>query len=124
MAGTAIFGGPEWREKLLGSYIWNAIKRFSSMEGNEKVGSLTIMSHRPPKGVRPPQLEGKRSGRPKGARNWASAWRDCLWGYRNAENEDAQPPTVGAELWRAFAAKYTWEVYDFLNEHGVIESED
>ena len=31
------------------------------------------MSYQPPKGVRPPQLEGKRTGRPKGSRNLAAA---------------------------------------------------
>jgi hypothetical protein len=78
------------------------------------------MSHRPPKGVRPPQLEGKRTGRPRGSRNWASAWKDCLWGHHHADDDNAQPPTAGAALWQAFAAENHLEVYYFLSDHGVI----
>jgi hypothetical protein len=78
------------------------------------------MSFKPPKGVRPPQLEGKRTGRPKGARNWSRAWKDCIWGYENAEDEDAIPPTGGAALWQAFAASDPWAVYEWLEANGVI----
>lgn len=78
------------------------------------------MSYRPPKGVRPPHLEGKRIGRPKGSRNWSKGWKDCMWGYLNAEDQDAVPPTAGAALWQAFAATYPWEVHDFLKAHGAI----
>ena len=78
------------------------------------------MRYRPPRGVPPPQLEGKRTGRPKGTRDWASAWRDCLWGYENAKNYDAVPPTPGAGLWQAFAFENPWEVFDFLKVRGVI----
>ena len=78
------------------------------------------MAYRPPKNVRPAQLEGKRSGRPRGSRNWSKAWKDCLWGYQHADDEDAIPPTAGAALWQAFAAKYVWEVHDYLLAHRVI----
>jgi hypothetical protein len=80
------------------------------------------MAYRPPKNVRPPQLEGKRSGRPKGSRNWSRAWRDCLWGYLHAEDQRAVPPTAGAAMWQAFAAKYLWQVHDYLAAHGVIHA--
>ena len=62
------------------------------------------MPYRPPKGVRPPQLEGKRTGRPRGSKNLAGAWRDVLWGYQNAGNEDAEPPSGAARLWQAGAS--------------------
>lgn len=79
------------------------------------------MGHRPPKGVRPPQFEGKRTGRPKGSRNWARGWRDMLWGYEHAEDEDAVPPTAGAAIWQAFAADNLWAVRDWLELQGVLE---
>ena len=78
------------------------------------------MAFRPPKGVRPPQLEGKRTGRPKGSRNWRKGWDDLFWGYLNAENRTAMPPTAGAALWQAFAASFPFEVHDFLKEHGAF----
>jgi hypothetical protein len=78
------------------------------------------MPYSPPKGVRPPQLEGKRTGRPKGSKNWASAWEDCYWGYYHANEPDAEPPTAGAALWQAFASEHFWEVSDFLESHDVI----
>ncbi len=62
---------------------------------------------RPQKGVRPPQFEGKRTGRPKGSRNLASALREMLWGYEHW-NDDAAPPSGGAALWRKFA-RMSWE---------------
>jgi len=78
------------------------------------------MPFSPPKGVRPPWLEGKRTGRPKGSRNWQSAWDDCWWGYIHAKKPDAQPPTAGAALWHALAIENFWAVRDFLESHGVI----
>jgi hypothetical protein len=78
------------------------------------------MAFFPPKGQRPPQLEGKRTGRPPGARNWSSAWKDCLWGYQHANDRTAKPPTAGAALWQAYAAVNYWQVHDWLKEHRVI----
>ncbi len=78
------------------------------------------MGYKPPKGVRPAHLEGKRTGRPKGSRKWASAWRDILWGYQHAEDYGALPPTPGAALWQAYAADHLWEVHDWLEAQGVI----
>ena len=77
------------------------------------------MAYRPPKGVRPPQLEGKRTGRPKRSRNWRKGWKDCVWGYLHSE-DGAAPPTAGAALWQAFAATYPWQVHDWLEAHGMI----
>jgi hypothetical protein len=53
------------------------------------------MAFSPPKGVRPPQFEGKRTGRPKGSLKWSA-------------------------LWQAFAAVHYWEVHDWLEVNGVI----
>jgi hypothetical protein len=50
------------------------------------------MAYRPPKGVRPPQLEGRRGGRPKGSRNLAPAWRDARWGYEHRREDLVNPP--------------------------------
>ena len=78
------------------------------------------MPFRPPKGVRPPQLEGKRSGRPRGSRNLASAFRDALWGYEHRYDQRGAPPTAGAHLWRRFASWYPDLVEEFLQQHGLI----
>jgi hypothetical protein len=78
------------------------------------------MGYRPPKGVRPPQLENKRTGRRKNAEKWERAWEDCEWGYRHAHDPDAVPPTPGAALWQAFAKSYIWQVHDYLTLNGVI----
>jgi DNA-directed RNA polymerase subunit RPC12/RpoP len=40
---------------------------------------------RPPKGMRPPQLEGKRTGRPKGSRNAPRPLLDWRWIYEGKE---------------------------------------
>jgi hypothetical protein len=78
------------------------------------------MGYRPPKGVRPPQLEGKRSGRPKGVRNHAKAWADVLWAYRHRDREDATPPSAGARLWHFFASIYPDEIESFLEDAGQL----
>lgn len=61
------------------------------------------MSYRPPKGVRPPQFEGKRTGRPKKADDLDRALLDCLWGFWNTDDPNANPPTGAARLWRDLA---------------------
>ena len=78
------------------------------------------MAFSPPKGLRPPQFEGKRTGRPKGSRNYPQAWRDCLWGYQHSQDFDVEPPTPGAALWQAFAAVHYWEVHDWLEVNRMI----
>jgi hypothetical protein len=75
---------------------------------------------RPPKGIRPPQLEGKRTGRPKGSRNYARVWDDAVWGYEHRYEDRAYPPTLSARLWWTFAAHYPDEVEDFLTRFGRI----
>jgi hypothetical protein len=72
------------------------------------------MGFRPPKGVRPPQLEGKRTGRPKGSRNYARAWADVLWGYEHRDEETASPPSTAAYFWWGFASRYPDEVREWL----------
>jgi hypothetical protein len=78
------------------------------------------MSFSPPKGISPPQFEGKRYGRPKGSRNWSKAWKDCLWGFEHRNDPDAQPPTAGAALWQAFTRVHYWEVELWLQSHGIL----
>ena len=78
------------------------------------------MPFRPPKGVRPPQLEGKRTGRPKGSRNLASALRDAVWGYKHRYAERGDPPTAGAWLWWRLASWYPDLVEEFLQQHKLI----
>jgi len=76
------------------------------------------MAFQPPKGVRPPQLEGKRTGRPKGSKNWACAWRDAIWGNNNRFDDEACPPTPGAALWQDLAEHFPMELDEWLFEHG------
>src|SRR5262245_36914700 len=78
------------------------------------------MGYRPPKGVRPPQLEGKRTGRPKGSQNHASAWRDAVWGYEHRNEDRGDPPTAGAWLWWTFASYFPDEVREFLEADGHL----
>lgn len=78
------------------------------------------MAFRPPKGVRPPQLEGRRTGRPKGSKNFAAAWRDALWGHEHADEYYASPPTAGAALWWYFARCFPYELEEFLEEYGKL----
>jgi hypothetical protein len=77
------------------------------------------MGYRPPKGVRPPQLEGKRTGRPKGSKNFAGAWQDAVWGYEHSDN-NVSPPNPSAGLWRSFARWFPCELQDWLIEHGKL----
>jgi hypothetical protein len=72
------------------------------------------MGHRPPAGIRPPQLEGKRVGRPRGVRNHAKAWADVIWGYRHRHEDLAAPPNESARMWWSFAIRYPDEVEEFL----------
>jgi hypothetical protein len=80
------------------------------------------MAYHPPKGLRPPQLEGKRTGRPKGSKNLASAWRDVLWGFQHCDEDDANPPppTAGAALWWYFAHYFPEDLEEFLEVYGKL----
>jgi hypothetical protein len=83
-------------------------------------GSEVSMGYRPPKGVRPPQLEGKRTGRPKGSRNGANAWRDVLWGYKHRYEERGNPPNAAAHLWWGLALWWPDELEEWLIARGKI----
>jgi hypothetical protein len=78
------------------------------------------MGYRPPKGVRPPQLEGKRTGRPRGSRNQARVWADAQWGYEHRHEDYGHPPTRAAWLWWHFAHHYPDELADFLARYGRL----
>jgi hypothetical protein len=78
------------------------------------------MGFRPPKGVRPQQLEGKRTGRPKGSRNYAKVWADPLWGFLHRHQDEPTPPTSGAWLWWGIARQYPNEVGEFLEQSGQL----
>jgi len=78
------------------------------------------MGYRPPKGVPPPQLQGKRTGRPRGSRNYARAWRDCLWGHEHRNDPFALPPTGAARLWQSFASRYPDALEAWLEEVGLL----
>ena len=76
------------------------------------------MGYIPPKGVRPPQLEGKRTGRPKGSRDHAAAWADVRWGFSHRHSDSEQSiPTPAARLWWYFAHYYPDELRDFLGRY-------
>ena len=78
------------------------------------------MGYRPPRVFPPPQLEGKRTGRPKGSRNLVGAWRDVVWGYENRFQHSVNPPTAGAAIWWKFAQEHGEEVEAFLDCHGLL----
>jgi len=48
-------------------------------------------------------LDGKRSGRPRGVKTSSRVKRDILWAYRNLGNPDAKPPSPGAKMWAEHA---------------------
>lgn len=78
------------------------------------------MPFSPPRGIRPPQLEGKRTGRPRGTFKYTKAFRDAVWGYRNAKDWTKVPPNATAALWRSFAARHYEEVGTWLRGLKVI----
>jgi hypothetical protein len=61
------------------------------------------MGFRPPKGLDPPQLKGKRTGRPRGSRNHAQALADIQWAYDNLDEDPEEAPNSNALLWWRFA---------------------
>lgn len=80
------------------------------------------MGFRPLKGVPPPQLEGKRTGRPKGSRSYSHVWADAIWGYEHRYEDRANPPNLSARLWWTFAVQYPDEVEQFLRDFGRLPS--
>jgi hypothetical protein len=77
------------------------------------------MGYKPPKGVSPPHLDGKRTGRPKGSRNHAAGWADAVWGYDHRD-DDAPAPTHSAAVWREFGQIFPGELSDFLLVSGCM----
>jgi len=73
------------------------------------------MAFRPPQGVRPPQLEGKRTGRPKGSTTLTRALRSAVWGFVHRYTGLAKPPCGDALLWWRFALRYPDQVERFLH---------
>jgi hypothetical protein len=82
------------------------------------------MGYHPPRGVRPPQLEGKRTGRPRGSKNLAAAWRDLLWAYEHRDEDRGNPPTAAAHLWWRFADCFPDELEEFVDAYGLLPAED
>ena len=79
-----------------------------------------MMGFRPPKGVRPPQLEGKRTGRPKGSITHARVWADILWGYAHRYEDRVCPPNPVALWWYRLAYRYPNEMREFLEAWGKL----
>ncbi len=78
------------------------------------------MRHQPPKGVRPPQFEGRRTGRPKGSRNFAKAWREVQWAFGHRFDDRADIPSGAAGVWWYFAHFYPDELEEFLERYGML----
>lgn len=78
------------------------------------------MRYRPPKGVRPPQLEGRRTGRPRGSETHAKVWADIRWGFDHRYDERVVPPSPAALWWYRLAYRYPDEVEEFLEVWGKL----
>lgn len=78
------------------------------------------MGFKPPKGVRPPQLEGKRTGRPKGSKTHAGVWQDARWAYEHCYDERVSAPTGVALVFWSLANRYPDEFGEWLETHGKI----
>jgi hypothetical protein len=78
------------------------------------------MGFRPTRGVRPPQLEGKRTGRPKGSRNYAKSFQDALWAWVHRNEDRVIPPSRAAWLWWTFAHNYPDQLEEFLDGYGQL----
>jgi hypothetical protein len=50
-------------------------------------------------------LEGKRTGRPRGAKTTSRVQRDLEWAYRHLDKPDAKPPSPGAKQWAEYARR-------------------
>jgi hypothetical protein len=78
------------------------------------------MGYRPPKGVRPPQLEGKRTGRPRASQRLDKVWEDALWGYRHRFVHRPAAPSAGAALWWHFGYFHPEALEEFLTAYGKL----
>ena len=56
------------------------------------------MANFPPRGVRPPQLEGRRTGRPRGSKNRAPLVRAMQWGFEHRYDRLTPAPSEAARL--------------------------
>ena len=87
-------------------------------------GGVYVMGFTPQKGVSPPHLAGRRTGRPKGSKNWATARRDAVWGYIHRDDERLKPPSPGAAAWRSFARFFAGELEAWLLIRRWIQREE
>ena len=78
------------------------------------------MGYGPPKGVRPVQLEGRRTGRPKGSKNHRAVFDDILWGFRHRYEDRVEPPNPRALWWYRLAYRYPDELEEFLEAWGRL----
>ena len=83
------------------------------------------MSYRPPRGIAPPQLAGKRTGRPKGSRTHAKDRADVEWAYRHRQDGGAAPPNPTALYWWRLARSFPDEfAYWVESGCGVVDCDD
>lgn len=82
------------------------------------------MGYRPPRGVSPPWLEGKRTGRPKGTRNHAKVWADIEWAYKNRYSDSDSAPSISARFWWRLAATFPDEFAFWFEQGGRVLDRD
>jgi hypothetical protein len=70
-------------------------------------------------------LEGKRTGRPSGSRNYAKAWADVEWAYQHRHDESVSPPNATARFWWRLAVSFPGE-FEYWFESGgrVVDGDD
>ena len=68
----------------------------------------------------PSNLSTTCTGRPKGSKNFARAWQDCVWGYQHRD-ENCEAPNQAARLWRGFAKCFPDEVREYLSGLGPLQ---
>jgi hypothetical protein len=78
------------------------------------------MGYKPPKGIDPPQLKGKRTGRPKGSRNYAKVWEDLDWAYRHLDEEPTTAPSQNALMWWRFGNTFPEQFRCFVKNRGRV----
>jgi hypothetical protein len=83
------------------------------------------MAYRPPPGIAPPQLAGKRTGRPRGAKSHAAIRADIEWAHRHRFDPRAVPPTPAAGFWSRLALSFPDE-FGYWYERGcrVVDADD
>lgn len=65
-------------------------------------------------------VEGKRTGRPLGSKNYARTFADAVWAYQHRDEDTAAPPTRNAWVWWSFAAAFPDELELWLDEMGQL----